>query len=400
MPRLTALAGLLFLTAPAAADDALYTAAVARPEIEVRSMPGDGPQAAVTNRLRQGGHVNVVKDMGNGWLAILPPDSSFSWVNTRFIERISTNLPLWVVSGHGDERAPIQFGSDLRPGERLPVISARVACGTQLRAIGPSVADDEGTWLRIEPPAGELRYVRADDVVKSTTPQIAARPAEVPQPGAVTPPRPAPVGVEARWQQAMQAERTSQIAAAVALYDQISIEAQQSNPDLATQARNRAHWLREAYRAPDAGPNTPIISPHRPPEQVFTPAGGGQRVVPVPIDPGRPAPERPVTPCVPGDPAFPQAPSQPGNPWATPRSPEGHPSSGAGVLRRAGRVIEGQRTYVLESLQGYPTLYVTAQTGLDLEPYVNGKVELFGPAIYRGELRANYMIAVRVQLLP
>ncbi len=45
-------------------------------------------------------------------------------------------------------------------------------------------------------------------------------------------------------------------------------------------------------------------------------------------------------------------------------------------------------------------LYVTAQPGIDLECYVNRKVELFGPSIYRGDLRSNYMGVVRVQPLP
>jgi hypothetical protein len=75
-------------------------------------------------------------------------------------------------------------------------------------------------------------------------------------------------------------------------------------------------------------------------------------------------------------------------------------ASGPGRLRRAGRCVEYRRTYVLETGQGIPTLYVTPQDGLDLEPYVNRNVELFGPAIYRGDLRANYMTVVRVQPLP
>jgi hypothetical protein len=407
MPRpapLVALAGLLLAAPAAPADDALYTAVVARAEAEVRSHPGEGPQVVVTNRLRQGAAVQVVRDLGNGWLQIRPPDGSFSWINTRFVERIADGQPHWVVALR-DVPVNVILGSDLRPNDRPPLISAQLTRGAQVRVVGTSLADDEGTWLRIEPPAGETRYVRADDVVKAAAPPaVAARPPEQAQPALAAQPGVAPrppaapsIDVEARWQQAMQAERAGQVAAAVVLYDQISVEAT-SRPDLAAAARDRAHWLRQAYNAPEARVVTPVATQQRQPEQIFTPTGA-QRVEP---GPARPAPERPVVPCPPGDQAassFRPAPT-PSNPWATPRSPEGHPSSGAGVLRRAGRAVEGRRTYVLESLQGYPLLYVTAQGSLDLEAFVDRKVELFGPAIYRGDLRANYMAAVRAQPLP
>src|SRR5262249_42518712 len=150
-------------------------------------------------------------------------------------------------------------------------------------------------------------------------------------------------------------------------------------PDLVALARDRAFWARQQVpNAPEARAVTPVVpvgTPQRQPDPVFTPTA--QRVTPTPAEGVRPASERPVAPCVPGAPngsAFRPQP-QPGNPWTSPRSPEGHPSSGAGLLRRAGRAIEGQRTYVLESLQGYPMLYVTAQAGLELEPYVDRKVE-------------------------
>jgi hypothetical protein len=55
---------------------------------------------------------------------------------------------------------------------------------------------------------------------------------------------------------------------------------------------------------------------------------------------------------------------------------------------------------VLETSQGLPMMYVTPEPGIDLEPYVNQNVQLFGPAIYHGELRANYMTVTQVQPLP
>src|SRR5205085_5070859 len=76
------------------------------------------------------------------------------------------------------------------------------------------------------------------------------------------------------------------------------------------------------------------------------------------------------------------------------------PSSGPGRLRRAGRAVEYQRTYVLEDAQGLPLLYVSPEPGIDLEPYVEHNVELFGHSAYRGDIRAYYMTVSRVQPLP
>ena len=49
---------------------------------------------------------------------------------------------------------------------------------------------------------------------------------------------------------------------------------------------------------------------------------------------------------------------------------------------------------------GQPRLYVTARPPLNLEQFVNRNVELYGPMIYSGDLRANYMEVVQVTPLP
>ena len=70
--------------------------------------------------------------------------------------------------------------------------------------------------------------------------------------------------------------------------------------------------------------------------------------------------------------------------------------SDAGWLRRAAYYLDNRPTYVLESSQGYPRLYVTAQPGLNLEPYLGSPVKLYGPMVYRGDIKTNYMTAVQV----
>ena len=50
------------------------------------------------------------------------------------------------------------------------------------------------------------------------------------------------------------------------------------------------------------------------------------------------------------------------------------------------------------SQQGTPFYYVTAQPGVNLDPYLGKRVECYGEAIYSGDLRANYMRVSRVEM--
>jgi hypothetical protein len=118
---------------------------------------------------------------------------------------------------------------------------------------------------------------------------------------------------------------------------------------------------------------------------------GGNRFYPLPTDP---APTVRLA-----------APSPSAGPADTGPLPAHHlagaTASNPGVLNRAGRAIESQRTYVLMTSQGH--LYATAQPGLDpnlLEQYVGARVQLFGTTSYHKELRAYCMTVTNVQVLP
>jgi hypothetical protein len=70
-----------------------------------------------------------------------------------------------------------------------------------------------------------------------------------------------------------------------------------------------------------------------------------------------------------------------------------------GRLRPAGRTIEGTKTYVLEMESTccvQPVAYVTPDPSVDLASYVGRVVEVWGPVIYRGDLRSNHMTAMHV----
>jgi hypothetical protein len=339
-----------------------------------------------TNLLHRGDKVEVVVEGSGGWLAIRPPEGSFSWVNTRFLQPVAAAQPVYVVAPEGAV-AEVIIGSALMPA-RPNVVGTRLQRGAQLRSIGPGLTDPDGTWLPVTPPPGELRYVPAQAVAKTPPPaatQTAAAGASTFTAAAVAAPThpPVPPGPDGLWRQAQQAERSGQAAEAIRLYRQAGTANVSVNPARSMEAFARADWLEKANRAGGAPGGFAMVS--NPPA-----AGAADRLAPVPGDASaatvRLAPPNPPTYCPPDPPAA-----------APAADAANYTSSARGWLRRAGRVSESQRTYALDNAQGIPMYYVTGQPGVDLESSLNRFVEVFGRVEYRGDLRANYMIVARVQ---
>jgi hypothetical protein len=378
---------------PPAAADMRY---VILPEAEVRCRPSDKPEFYVTNRLRKGDAVEVVREMPGGWLEIQPPRGSFSWIDLNNLHHIAANQPNEVITT--DEPAKVYIGSEILKG-RPTVEGVSLKRGTQVRSIGQPLADDNVSqprkWMPIEPPKGEFRYIKADDVTKTRPAVDAVAAARAPSgaaPAASTftplagsagaaaasvPPAagnaltPVP-DVRALYDRALAAEHAGNLPDAIVLWEQVAATVQ--NQGNAAQARTYA------ARATDLCLKLQGTAP------AAAPAGSTVRLA---APPG-------TTPARPDytNPGVPATLTARGSPAA------GLPSSGPGHLRRAGRTVEYQRTYVLEDAQGLPMLYVTPGPGIDLEPYVEHTVELFGQTAYRGDIRAYYMTVSRVQPLP
>ena len=356
-----------------AAAQTAYTAVVNRDDAEVRAGPSENPQLYVTNKLKRGTPVQVVEELGNGWLKIRPPTGSFSWINTGFVQQITPNQPNWMVVGTADVRAAVVIGTDFAKPVASQIEGSRLARGSQVTALGPARVDDQGTWLPVEPPPGECRYLRADAVTKGDGSIPAGPPPTVGTTSSAKVVGTAPVTpgatmteAEALGMRAAQAERAGNIAVAIDLYTRAAAAAQTTNPELAKQASNRAYWLA-----------------HPPAYSTFTPS------------PALTAPTPPAPPSVQLSTPVGVLAATTGTPQPMPPAP-----SGPGRLRRAGRMLEGRTTYVLETNLGRPLFYVTPEPGVDLEPFINRTVELYGVSIYSGELRANYMRAEKVQLVP
>ncbi len=406
-PLLGGLALVFALGAPAAqppvpapkAPDIRYVIA---PQIEVRA--GASNNLYPTNVLHRGDKVEVVVEGNAGWLAIRPPEGSFSWINTRFLDNIVPHHPNFVVV-EKDMTVEVFVGSSILRS-RPTIAGTRLPRGAQVRSIGPTQTDSEGTWMPIEPPPGEVRYIPAEAVAKTLPPAAgawgvvtAASPAGPPGPPPASAPVPAPPqppNPDTLWRQAQDADRNGQVAEAIRLYNQAGTANLTVNPERSMAALARANWLEQANRSPGVPANA--LTPARP-GQPIVPASevrysdSPNRIYPIPTQ------ATPTVRLAAPSTSVPAVYSPPAAPATAATAVAGFPSSGPGHLRHAGRTVESQRTYVLENSRGIPILYVTPQAGLDLEPYVNRDVELFGPISYRSEIRANCMAAGSVQLL-
>ncbi len=290
------------LAGPLAAQSLPYTATVVT-DTDVRCLPGTGASSYLTNRLKARDTVTVVQERSDGWLAIEPPKGSFSYINAKYVQ---ANYYNWMVVADPREKVPVFVGSNVI-NERPTVIAKYLDRGAQVRSRWNAIQDSEGMWLPIEPPAGEVRYVKADalrrvtalqdtPVAAATAPlpatptrptnevqvQLASRfipenvppsPAPVssppvipapPPPSSPTPvptapaPQPAPSSL---WARAQQAERAGRIVEAVELYNQIYRENYASNPQDADWALKRAAFLRSGQFISSSQPTTTTSLP-------------------------------------------------------------------------------------------------------------------------------------------
>jgi hypothetical protein len=390
----------LVVVRPLVAQDVQYTAVVIQPQAEVRAGASFDARLYPTNRLQYGEKVQVLGDVPGGWLKIQPPAGSYSWINSRFVERgPDAAQSVWIVKTDPEAGAPVYVGSELQKG-RPNIEGCRVTRGHLLRSVGPVWSDrehpEEGTWLPIESPPGEVRYLRAEAVMRTASPPPEPMRSSVAAVTVARPGGPAPAALplavptaspQATWARAQEAERDGKEAEAIDLYQRVALDIA-SPPELAAQARDRAQWLRDAQRNPTSVRPPAYPAGDLPPfdasanARTYTP-----RTTTTPM-------VRLAPPCGPSGEACLPAPAAPAI------QPAAYYSSGPGRLRRAGRLLDGKTAYVLDGGPGRLPLYVTAQSGIDLEPYVCRKVEIVGPSIYRGDLRANYMTASRVQPLP
>jgi hypothetical protein len=377
---------------------------ITQSEVTVRS----GPSLAFypTSRLYLGESVRVVREEASGWLAIVPPPGSFSWIKTSLVEQIGANAV--VVSA---PEGQIWVGSRLI-NSKPTVWRTKVAQGTQLTMIGRAEAAQDGTWLPILPAPAEVRYIPAEAVeARATSRQTAAplpepiHPATTPagfaspqqtDKGAVPPsfgagaektPAPPPSHVSGSvvqpgvsstasslQLQAEDAERAGNLAAAKDLWQELADQVQSTDHALWVRCHNRLQALQDRMQSGTSGTDSPPGSalplqqqPRAPSEYCYLRDSGYTARLSAPVVSG-------LNP--------PSANEQ----WYEP-----------GRLRRTAFSLDNRRLYCLQPLHANQRhIYVAAGADVDLEPYVEKNVYLCGPVVYRGDLRTYYMTVVRV----
>ena len=152
--------GLWGITAWGAEPTFPYEATIAVDQVEVRCGPGWDYYA--TQTLSRGARVEVYRHDPGGWLAIRPPQGSFSWITARHLkattdrgvsEVLFDGAVAWVGSMQTD---PVQHKWQVRlnQGERVETL------GDKSLSVGPGFATE--TFVKVAPPAGEFRWIHAE----------------------------------------------------------------------------------------------------------------------------------------------------------------------------------------------------------------------------------------------
>ncbi|MDP1561877.1 MAG: hypothetical protein Q8M16_10905 [Pirellulaceae bacterium] len=137
-----------------------YTVATINPRTPIRSMPSDDGYA--TAFVGPQTELQVWRHDPNGWLAIRPPDGSFSLIDAKHLK--ATNDPdVFLVS---TDRAQTWVGTQIDE-DHTPISQVRLKLNERVAVISSLIIEEQNgaqTWYQIEPPAGEFRWVHQDDL--------------------------------------------------------------------------------------------------------------------------------------------------------------------------------------------------------------------------------------------
>jgi hypothetical protein len=384
--RITAVGGLLFAAATVYSQSPAVYETVVTADTEARS--GPSPVYYATQKLPRGTPIRVVGEKDGGWLAIEPPQGSFSWINGRLLGENNGRSAVVLAPD-----APVLAGSSLL--DRQPdVVSTKLPRGSQVVILGePKVLTDGSKWWPILPQK-EARYLPREVVAaKSAVEAISKSPITPPSfnPGAAVPTDPL-------WLQAEQAREAGKAPEARQLY-----EACLRQPNLDDSTRWRCL---ERLQGIGAGTQVAAQPNHQPPAPPVPPAPpspvGDFRSptgVPVAGAAGSGVGTSGVLPA-PSPTPIPNAQGQAVGYGPRPAEAVGGQTAGPGHLRRAGFFIDGKQAYALEDSQGQLLMYATSQGSLSLDSFIGRNVSLAGTIAYHQQLRKDYILATQVMPLP
>jgi hypothetical protein len=343
-------------------EPARKTATVEVDGVEVRA--GHALAFPAVGQLKKGDSVIVVREEETGFLAIVPPAGSVSWVKQIQVGKLDgletgkANVPVMV------DGAEVLAGSekDHKPTNRVTV---HLPKGTIVEVTGQPVRIDNASWLPIAPPEGDLRWIPKNAVKSGSMTAVAPPPSyahdsptfTIPGVGSKEPPiaktvaagLPAALSDHRLWAQASRAEQSGDYATAKGLYARIyqDLWDQKAERDAIVICYNRYVRCEEMLKKGDGGSSR--THSNAPP----------------------PAAEGTTT----------------GAKWSNP-----------GTLQELQKVyVDGQPVYSLQDDRGNVAYYVTAVSGINLRNYAGKRVQVYGAVATRPELYKPYMTIERVE---
>lgn len=320
-------------------------------EVEVRS--GPTKEYYPTSKLRYGDRVLVLRESKDqpGWLAIRPPQGSFSWINAKHVKVAKHDERTGVVEGDGNALIPVRPGSSLI-NKAPDVESVKIPAGSIVTILDKAVSADGQTWLPILPPPTEVRFIPGE-AVQARQP-LAGNNASFNGPAA------AGFTGNTLIAQADQALQSGNVEKAKQLYK----EAAEKSVDYQHKiyCYNRLVSLSQSPWSPTQAPGHPQTAQGNPNWQPF-----GQTASLTSKDTAGQV----IT--------YPPSWSQ----W--------------GVLRKAPFEKDGQPVYILQNQRGQTLLHAVSAPGTTLRDYVGRTVALYGPLTYRSnEFVTHLVVATHV----
>ncbi len=154
------------LLAASITPDAFYDAEIKGTNLFAYS--GPGANFYPTSMLRTGQLVTVAGPAKEGWLPILPPTESFSWIPA---DRVKENR-----DGSGivlQDATRVFLGSTLSDARQVHQVV--LAKGDVVQIIDEQILTDRGAsgrWFKILPPSSERRYIAAEAIQGSASPSL------------------------------------------------------------------------------------------------------------------------------------------------------------------------------------------------------------------------------------
>ena len=148
----------------------------------LRAGPGD--DFYPTERVESGAALEVWAIDESGYCAVRPVAGSYSWLRARDVEREAAAAPSArnVVAVVVTDGVPARVGSQLNDLRHVSQVA--LEAGERVRVVETVVVRDgrhAGEWVRIEPPSGEFRWARCEDL--ALPPDLAPPAAPVPAAG-------------------------------------------------------------------------------------------------------------------------------------------------------------------------------------------------------------------------